>query len=117
MTQFLYFLAFLSILFISSGQILFKYVSILTNQRDSISLVTVILVGIFSFVISGIGTLIWMYVLKFVELNKVYPLMALSFVMVPVMSHYFYNDKISFQYIIGVFCIILGIVIITRIQS
>lgn len=114
MTLNLFGFVLLSLLFISSGQMLFKYVSILLNKKDEVGIITVIVYGLLSFFISGMGTVVWMYVLRFIELNKIYPYMALTFIFVPIMSYFFYSEKLSMQYFLGLIFIVVGIYIITK---
>lgn len=62
----------------------------------------------------GVTSLAWVWVLRQVELGRVYPLMALAFVMVPIGSHVFFGERFSTQYFLGVLLIVLGIVIAVR---
>jgi drug/metabolite transporter (DMT)-like permease len=62
----------------------------------------------------GVTSLAWVWVLRQVELGRVYPLMALAFVAVPIGSHFFFGERFSTQYFVGVSLIMLGIVIAVR---
>jgi len=114
MTLNIFGLVLLSLLFISSGQMLFKYVSILLNKKDEVGMITVIFYGLLSFFVSGMGTVVWMYILRFIELNKIYPYMALTFIFVPIMSYFLYSEKLSIQYFFGLLFIIVGLYVITK---
>ncbi|WP_459200419.1 EamA family transporter, partial [Pseudomonas tremae] len=66
------------------------------------------------FALYGITTLAWVWVLQKIELGKVYPLMALAFVLVPIGSHFFFGERFQPQYFLGVAIIIIGILIAVR---
>lgn len=59
----------------------------------------------------GITTLGWVWVLQKSDLNKVYPFMALSFVLVPIASHFILHENFTKQYFYGIIFIITGILI------
>lgn len=58
----------------------------------------------------GIISVAWVWVLQKVELGRVYPLMALAFILVPLGSHLVFGERFQPQYFIGVAIIIIGIV-------
>lgn len=107
-----YFTALLCVFGISAGQILFKLSASRFNEigswYDQIGL------GILTaaLILYGATTLGWIWVLQKLELGRVYPLMALAFVLVPIGCHFFFGERFQFQYYIGVFLIISGIFII-----
>ena len=67
-----------------------------------------------AFAIYGGATLLWVYLLRFVPLNKAYLFMALSFVFVPLAGYYFLAEKITFGVVIGAFLIISGIAVASK---
>lgn len=102
------------VLAISIGQLLFKKVSMNINQsQDWFSLA---IFGTFSLaiLIYGLATLFWIYILRNVPLNKAYGFMALSFVFVAIGSCLFFNEKITFQLLLGICCIIFGLLLISN---
>jgi drug/metabolite transporter (DMT)-like permease len=62
----------------------------------------------------GITSLGWVWVLQRIELGRIYPLMALAFVLVPFASHLVFGERYHPQYFVGVAFIMLGIVIAVR---
>jgi drug/metabolite transporter (DMT)-like permease len=62
-------------------------------------------------VLYGVTTLVWIWVLNRSELGKIYPLMALAFILVPVGSYFIFGERFSTQYFIGVAVIALGILL------
>jgi uncharacterized membrane protein len=53
--------------------------------------------------------------LQFVQLSRVYPYFALSFVIVPLASAVLYGDTLNLQYALGVSLIVAGVVLIQSI--
>jgi len=102
----------LSVVFVSVGQILFKYVASIINSGLDIFSPNVLIAGIVAFATSGIGTLIWIYVIRDIDLSHAYPFMALSFVFIPILSFIFFNETLSKEYFFGIFLIMLGIIFI-----
>jgi drug/metabolite transporter (DMT)-like permease len=56
-------------------------------------------------------TLIWIYVLRVLPLSLAYPITALSYVIVPILSFLLLKEKISVSNLIGMALIISGIVV------
>lgn len=104
------------VLALSVGQLLFKKVAIEMAAAGTWIHPRVLVFTAIAFFIYGVTTLAWIYVLRFVELNRAYPVMALSFVAVPVMGYLFYGEMVSSYYFIGVVLIISGIVVITALS-
>lgn len=61
-----------------------------------------------------IASLFWMFTLTKFELSFAYPFTSLSFVLVVVASAVFFHEPITAYKIIGLACIMLGIVILSR---
>ncbi len=102
---------------IAIGQILFKLAArkIPTNLELS-NWVGFIFSPIFisSLALYGVATFLWIFTLKKTSLSVAYPFMALAFVIVPILSYFFLNEKISTNTMIGTVFIIIGLIITTR---
>lgn len=59
----------------------------------------------------AITILVWIYVLRVLPLSVAYPLTALSYVIVPVLSLLFLQERISMQTVLGSVLIIAGVVV------
>lgn len=57
----------------------------------------------------GITTITWVWVLQTVPLSIAYPLMALTFVLVPVLGVAFFGETASLRFYIGVCVVALGV--------
>lgn len=105
-----YFIAFICVLGIAAGQILFKLSATSLQKSGSFFDPTTLLTLFSAFALYGITTIAWVWVLQKIELGKVYPLMALAFILVPIGSHLFFGERFQPQYFLGVAIIITGIV-------
>lgn len=102
---------------ICAGQILFKVISKNVPTNFSFhewlvfifSPVTLLVLGLY-----GIATFLWIYLLKFNTLSELYPVMALSYVIVPIASYFFFNEKLSVNLLVGSSLIIIGVIIAVR---
>lgn len=53
----------------------------------------------------------WIYVLKSLPLSVAYPITALAYIIVPVMSHLFLGEKVSTGTLLGSVIIIFGVIV------
>ena len=102
--------ALLCVVGISLGQVLFKFCAESYRVVGPFHGKTL---GLFAaaMVLYGVTTLVWIWVLNRSELGKIYPLMALAFILVPVGSYFIFGERFSTQYFIGVAVIALGILL------
>ena len=113
-------LTLLAIAFSAVGQVFFKYTALRINTSNthdttgSPFVLQLLLEHYFwlALVFYGVATLGWVYVLQYVPLSRAYPLMALGYIIIPVCSWLFFQEPMSWRYLGGIFCIIIGIVII-----
>jgi drug/metabolite transporter (DMT)-like permease len=100
------------VLGLSIGQILFKAsarrLSVAGTPIDMAFLATL---GT-ALLLYGVVSIAWVWILQRVELSRVYPLMALSFVFVPLGSWLVYRETFGLQYVLGAGLIIAGIAVI-----
>lgn len=98
---------------IAIGQVLFKMTSDkLVNTGAPFQSVLFNPIFILALAIYGGATLLWIYVLKSVPLIYAYSFMALTFVMVPILSIFFLGEQVNSRYIIGAALIILGLLVV-----
>jgi len=110
----IYFYAFLCILAIASGQLLFKTTAHELNQSASFINFQALLYFGAAVALYGITSVGWVLILRKIELGRIYPFMALSFLLVPLGSYIFFNERFHTSYYIGVIFIIIGILIVVR---
>jgi len=107
-------IAFLCVLGIAIGQILFKLSANSLEQTGSYFAQKTATIFFIALAVYGITTLAWIWVLQKVELGQVYPLMALAFVLVPLCSYFVFGEKFSLQYFIGIGLIVMGIIVAVK---
>jgi drug/metabolite transporter (DMT)-like permease len=107
-------IAVLTALFMSIGQLLFKFGA---NGVDGTSIAR-FLPGvatspaiIAACVLYAITTVIWVWVLRHAPLSLAYPFTALSYVITPVLSYFLFDEKLNLQFTLGSLILMLGIII------
>ena len=108
-----YILSVICVFLICVGQILFKYASIYTEIDNHFLNIKSVLLIFLAFIIYGASSLLWVYILKGSELSKVYPMMALAFIIVPVISYFLFQETFSLRYLLGTSLVIVGIILTT----
>lgn len=94
---------------LSAGQILFKLAAIdSTGAQSALHLLTSWKM-ILALAVYGIATLAWVYALRSVPLTIAYPFVALAYVIVPVLAHFFLGEVISLRTIAGAAFIVFGV--------
>lgn len=109
-----YVIAVLCVVGLAVGQILFKLGATALTESGTFFAVKPALTLCAALCLYGITTVIWVWVLQRVELGRIYPLMALAFVLVPLGSHFVFGERFQYQYFVGIILIIAGIVIAVR---
>lgn len=109
-----YLIAVICVIGIAIGQILFKMGAASLQRTGSFFDTTTALTIISAFALYGFTSIAWIWVLQKVELGRVYPLMALAFVLVPLGSYIMFGEKFQTQYFVGVVIIVAGIIITVK---
>ena len=108
------FLAIICVFIIAIGQIFFKLDAIEFDKTQNIFDVKVILFFLIPILLYGLSSILWVLALQKSSLSKIYPIMALAFVLVPLGSFFIFNEKLNFQYFCGLFLIIFGIILVVK---
>ena len=98
---------------IAVGQVLFKRTSERLLARSDAGFLSIAFDPVFiaALVLYGTATLLWIYVLKVVPLSYAYSFMALTFVVVPLLSLMFLGEALSWRYWVGSAFIMAGLII------
>jgi undecaprenyl phosphate-alpha-L-ara4N flippase subunit ArnE len=59
-------------------------------------------------------TILWIWLLRLVSLKQAYPLIALAFVIVPILARLFLGEKLELKSIIGGIIIFIGVYVSVR---
>lgn len=87
----------------NQDMLLLKFLSYFTNLP--------IMVGL---TLYGLSAFIWIAALEKVQLSFAYPMAALGYVLVAVMSFFIFNEPMSLTRIVGLAIIVLGVVVISQ---
>jgi drug/metabolite transporter (DMT)-like permease len=99
---------------ISTGQLLFKLAAgHLDFRRPLADPQGLVILGV-ALALYGGATLVWVSVLRHAPLSRIYPIMALSFVLTPLGGLFFLKETIAPGYWAGVALILAGLVVISR---
>ena len=104
--------ALIIVLMISTGQILFKVAAERLRAADGQLALPVLSVITMSLVLYGVATLGWIWVLQSYPLSRIYPLMALSFVFVPIGGALLLGERLSPSFFAGTGLLLFGLSII-----
>ena len=107
----IYLAAVLCVVGLAIGQILFKVSASALAQSGTLFSFKPLAALSAAMVLYGITSIAWVWVLQKVELGRVYPIMALAFVLVPMGSHLVFGERFSIQYFFGIALIMVGIVV------
>ncbi len=108
-----YVFALYTVVAIVSGQLLFKKISTLLDTisikafLDNNGLALILL--IIAFVIYSSATISWILALRELPLGRSYMLMSAGFVIVPILSQFFFGEQLPPQFWIGVSFIVIGV--------
>ena len=106
-----YLLLLIPITFLVIGQISTKYGSLLINEASPetffFKLNPYIVFGYACLVLRGI---VWVFILRRVELSVAYPFLSTSFVIILIFSYYLFGEQIPPLKVIGTFFIIAGVI-------
>lgn len=107
-------LIILSVGMVATGQLLFKKVSLTINAEGTWVAASVAGWFCLSMIIYLTATLLWIHILRSANLAVAYPFMALSFIIVPLLSNLFYGDHIAPHFIIGSLMVFLGLILVSN---
>lgn len=62
----------------------------------------------------GLSAILWLYVLSKIELSYAYPLVSISYIVVLLGSYFLFQETISWPRLLGIACICLGVIFISR---
>ena len=107
-------MAFLCMLMISFGQIMFKITSSILVSVGTWWHPRVALAVCAAGVIYILATLLWINLLREVDLSKAYPVMSMSFIVVPLVSVWIFGERLSPFFIMGMILVLGGLYLVFR---
>ncbi len=108
-----YWLILFTVILLSIGQILFKVASTKIDIANKGIWAGFLFQTNFLIALSvyGIATLLWLAVLKMMQLRVAYPFVALAFVFVPLLAYFFLGEPLKITTFIGAAVIMIGVYI------
>ena len=106
--------AIICVLCVALGQILFRASALAINESGNYFDAKAVVLLISAFVLYTATCLGWVLILQKTELGKIYPFMALTFVVVPLASYMVFDERFTGQYYFGVVLILSGIVFCSK---
>lgn len=94
---------------VAAGQVLMKVASVSLNETDSLFNPRTFSWLVFAFAVYGVSSLVWIYVLKHVPLSQAYPLISITFLLVPIASALFFSEKFDWVNVASSALIMAGI--------
>ena len=102
---------------ISIGQILFKLASRRIVFNDYSQFISDLIQNyylIIGLLLYALTTMLWVGLLRIVDLRYAYPIMALAFVIVPILAKYFLGEELKFSSVLGGLIIVAGVCVSVR---
>jgi len=106
-----YLVAVLCVVGLAIGQILFKVSANAAQAGGSLLAVKPLAALFAAMCLYGVTSLAWVWVLQRTQLGKVYPLMALAFLLVPIGSYFIFGERFQTPYLFGVAFIMIGVIL------
>lgn len=104
--------AIVCVLLVSAGQVLFKRVALALADGAAAPGREVVLLGGAALTIYGGATLLWILLLRTAPLGRLYPYMAMSFVLVTFASATLFDERVSPGHWAGLALIVSGLLVI-----
>jgi len=112
MNSSIHLLAVLCVAMIAGGQVLFKLTARELHLSTSIIASKPILIGLCALALYAAATLIWIALLRNAPLSRLYPYMALSFVLVAAAGWWVFGEPVALAQIAGLGLILAGLLVI-----
>ena len=109
-----YFLLLLCVVGLSIGQVLFKKSATILQTLDAPWKLIFEVPFIASLMVYGITTIGYVWALQSIPLSRGYMIMALGFVIVPLLSYWIFNEPLTLRFALGVSLIVAGVILTVK---
>jgi drug/metabolite transporter (DMT)-like permease len=97
---------------LSAGQVLFKLGAMHVNENAGSGLLAWLNLPIaVAIVVYAACTLLWISALRTLPLRVAYPVVALSYLLVPLLAHWFLREELTTRTLVGGLLIIVGVAV------
>ena len=108
----IYLLGLICVLGIAAGQLMFKLTANAINTAGTIFSLAPLAWFTATIALYGITSIGWVLILRYADLGKIYPVMALAFVLVPLASHFIFGEHFPKGFYLGTALLIAGLLVI-----
>jgi drug/metabolite transporter (DMT)-like permease len=112
MTALSHSLALLCVCAIAFGQVMFKFTANALAAAGTPLHGGVLALAGSALLVYGLATLLWIWLLQHAALSRLYPYMALSFVLVSAAGWFFFGERLPWVQMAGLGLIVLGLLLI-----
>lgn len=99
------------VVLIALGQIVFKAAADAGVSAGTFIAPRPIALAVGAFAIYGATTVLWIVLLQYTPISKVYPFMGLAFVILPVAAYFVLGEALNVRHLLGSAVIVCGVVI------
>jgi drug/metabolite transporter (DMT)-like permease len=99
------------VVLLAGGQIVLKKAAVAYSQVNAIFANPVMLALSAGLLLYATSSILWVWLLQYVPLNRAYPYVAIAFVLVPIASWWVFGETIDARYCVGVLLIVAGIIL------
>ncbi len=104
-----FYILFIPVLLMAAGQICAKTGSLMITSEEGFPINIFLVMSYFFLILRG---LIWVFILKYVELSAAYPFMSLNYVVILIISVLFFDESLTFSNMSGSVLITSGILLL-----
>jgi drug/metabolite transporter (DMT)-like permease len=97
---------------LSCGQVLFKFAGRSLSNADSLVRGFLSPYLVMAVVLYGLVTLVWVWLLSTVDLSRAYPILALTFAVVPMLGALVFGETTGTWYWLGIGLIMIGLAVV-----
>lgn len=101
------------VLLMALGQLLFKATALSWQHHGTLLAPAVAWRLLVALAVYGAATIAWIWVLQRAPLTLAYPVVALTFVLVPLGARWLFGEEVGLRYLLGTGLIVAGIVVAT----
>lgn len=97
--------------FLKLGALQIDYIENVGSIFRQVAFNWAIIIGVMMYFVP---VMIWIYLLKKVELSFLQPLFSLTYVITPILATLFLNEHVTFSRWLGIIVIILGVIVVAK---
>jgi drug/metabolite transporter (DMT)-like permease len=105
----MYGIALLCVIGLVIGQLLFKFGAVAWSVSGTLMNGKVMISILLAMLLYAATSMVWIWLLRKIELGRIYPLMALAFILVPLGSYVLFGERFNASYYFGIGMIVIGV--------